>query len=492
LPSSVTDRRTIWIILLAATVVRLVIAARIPLVDDEAYYWAWSQRLAWGYPDHPPAIAVLIRATTTLLGNGPLGVRAGPVLLNLGIAWLLYDLGRRMFTAEVGALAALWFQTIPLFSIGGILSFPDAPFTFFWMLAMWALWQARASRGTAWWILTGAAVGLAELSKLAALFLAIGAAGYLVWGEHEHRWWRRWEPYAAAAVALAFIIPVLQWDAAHGNILVRKARDPYIWVQTGIPALNALAYAGAQLAYYGPLSAALLIAALFAAWRGRRGVDPRYIYLVWMTIPILGVFIATSFDGVAKPHWTAPAYLVALLPAAAMWTAVRHQPSWRWIVAAAVAVNLILVGTLAGLVLWPGGPVGKELRAWPEFIKEVRRALETTPVPRGGQRFILVADYQTAAQIEYHLRGAVVNTPFGFDAYEIWVPDQQLIGWNGLFITADEPSPRVPIERMFRRVEVLPPISFVVDGQTFRTYAVYRGIGYRGFPRQSRDRSEGR
>jgi 4-amino-4-deoxy-L-arabinose transferase-like glycosyltransferase len=479
----VTSRRVVSIVLLAAAVLRLAIAARMPLVDDEAYYWVWAQRLAWGYPDHPPAIAGLIRATTALLGDGPLGVRAGPVLLSLGIAWLLYDLGRRMFTPEVGALAALWFQTIPLFSIGGILSFPDAPFIFFWLLAMWALWEARADRRTAWWILTGAAVGLTGLSKLAAIFLAIGVAGYLVWGERRRLWWRRWEPYAAAAVAVALVIPVLQWNAAHGDILVRKARDPYVWVRTGIAVLNVLAYTGAQLVYYGPLSAVLLITALLAAWRGQRGLDPRYVYVLWMAIPILGVFTAMSFNGVAKPHWPAPAYLVALFPAAALWTTARHRRSWRWMVTAAVAVNLTLVGALGGLVLWPSSPVGKELRAWPAFVNEVHRALEATPVPHGGDRFILVADYQTAAQIEYRLRGAMVNTPFGLDAYEIWVPDQHLIDWNAVFITADAPFPGIPIRRMFRRVEVLPPIPFAVGGQTFRTYAVYRGIGYRGFPR---------
>jgi hypothetical protein len=63
------------------------------------------------------------------------------------------------------------------------------------------------------------------------------------------------------------------------------------------------------------------------------------------------------------------------------------------------------------------------------------------------------------------------------------VPDQHLIDWNALFITADEPFPGIPIERMFRQVEELPSISFAAGGQTFRTYKVYRGISYRGFPR---------
>jgi len=477
----VSDRRVVWIILLAATALRLVIAARVPLVDDEAYYWAWSQRLAWGYPDHPPAIAALIRATTTLLGDGPLGVRAGPVLLNLGIAGLLYDLGRTMFDAEVGALAAVWVQTIPLFSIGGILSFPDAPFIFFWLLAMWALWRVRDRRGLTWWIIAGAAVGLAALSKLATFFLGIAAAGYLVWGERDHRWWRRPEPYAAAAVAVALVLPMLQWNAAHGGVMVAKARDPYVWFNTGIPALNALAYAGTQLIYYGPITAVLLIASLLAAWRGVRAVERRYVYALWMAIPILGVFVATSFDGIAKPHWTAPAYLVALLPGAALWTAVRHRRWWRGVVTAGIVVNVVLVGALAAFALWPGSPAARELRAWPGFIDQVQQVVEATPHAPG--RFILVPDYQTAAQIEYHLRGTVVATPFGLDAYQVWVPHKHLIDWNAVYVTADEPLPGLPLQRMFRRVEVLPPISFAVAGQTFRTFAAYRGIGFRGFPR---------
>ena len=476
-----TDRRTVWIILLLATALRLIIAARIPLVDDEAYYWTWSQRLAWGYPDHPPAIAAVIRATTSVLGRSALAVRTGPILLHLGIAWLLYDLGRRMFGAETGALAALWYQTVPLFSIGGMLSFPDAPFIFFWMLTMWALWRAARETAWGWWVLVGTGVGLAALSKLAALFLGIAVAGYLLWGERGRRWWRRPEIYGAAVLALALMVPMLQWNAAHGGIMVAKARDPYAWVSTGIPALNALAYAGAHLLYYGPLAAVLLLLALAGAWRGPRATDPRYVLVLWMAVPILVVFGAMSFDGTAKPHWTAPAYLTMLLPAAALWTTLRSVRLWRALVTAAVAVNLVLVGGLVTVAFWPGSPAAREQRAWPEFAVELQRLVEATPASPG--RFILVPDYQTAAQIEYHLGGTLVTTPFGFDAYEVWISRQRLIDWNAIYLTADDPAPGIPIERMFRQVEQLPPLSFALRGQIFRTYTVYRGLGYRGFPR---------
>ncbi len=55
---------------------RLIAGAILPLSSDEAYYWLWSRHLAAGYYDHPPAIAFLIRAGTTLFGDTSLGVRA--------------------------------------------------------------------------------------------------------------------------------------------------------------------------------------------------------------------------------------------------------------------------------------------------------------------------------------------------------------------------------------------------------------------------------
>src|SRR5687767_7633945 len=51
------------------------------LKDDEAYYWLYSQYPDWGYYDHPPMIAMLIRAGYWIIPD-ELGVRLFPLLLN--------------------------------------------------------------------------------------------------------------------------------------------------------------------------------------------------------------------------------------------------------------------------------------------------------------------------------------------------------------------------------------------------------------------------
>ena len=55
--------------LAALTLFRLVVAAALPLSPDEAYYWVWSRALAPGYLDHPPMVALWIRAGTWLAGD---------------------------------------------------------------------------------------------------------------------------------------------------------------------------------------------------------------------------------------------------------------------------------------------------------------------------------------------------------------------------------------------------------------------------------------
>ncbi|HEY0422416.1 MAG TPA: hypothetical protein VGC82_03740, partial [Rhodopila sp.] len=61
--SGVPDDRTGELRGLAAaiavvTLIRLVMAAIVPLAPDEAYYWIWSRALAPGYLDHPPMVAL--------------------------------------------------------------------------------------------------------------------------------------------------------------------------------------------------------------------------------------------------------------------------------------------------------------------------------------------------------------------------------------------------------------------------------------------------
>ena len=58
---------------------------------DEAYYWVFSEFPAWGYFDHPPMIAFLIKLGYSIFQN-ELGVRLFPSLLGAGTIFITYKL----------------------------------------------------------------------------------------------------------------------------------------------------------------------------------------------------------------------------------------------------------------------------------------------------------------------------------------------------------------------------------------------------------------
>ena len=74
-------------------IVNLLQARFTPLDNDEAYYWMYSKYLAWGYFDHPPMIALMIKIGYLFFHN-ELGVRLLTVfsqLITLYLIWLITD-----------------------------------------------------------------------------------------------------------------------------------------------------------------------------------------------------------------------------------------------------------------------------------------------------------------------------------------------------------------------------------------------------------------
>src|SRR6266478_6109584 len=94
--------------ILALVALRLVAAAWTPLTFDEAYYWMWSKHLAGGYYDHPPMVALVVRAGTMIAGDTEFGVRLVSILLALPMSFAVYQAAAILFGGrQVAATAAI-------------------------------------------------------------------------------------------------------------------------------------------------------------------------------------------------------------------------------------------------------------------------------------------------------------------------------------------------------------------------------------------------
>ena len=107
-------------------IINLLQAWHTELFDDEAYYWVCSRFLDWGYFDHPPMIALLIRIGSFIFPS-ELGVRIFIVILSVFSIYLIENLtkpqNKKLFYSII--------LNIVLLQIGGILATPDIPLFFF-------------------------------------------------------------------------------------------------------------------------------------------------------------------------------------------------------------------------------------------------------------------------------------------------------------------------------------------------------------------------
>src|SRR5579871_6120296 len=105
-PNDIRLVRNICVVVLALLVLRLLAAAWTPLTFDEAYYWIWSKHLAGGYYDHPPMVALVIRAGTLIAGDTEFGVRLVSILLALPMSFAVFRSAELLFGGKQVAATA--------------------------------------------------------------------------------------------------------------------------------------------------------------------------------------------------------------------------------------------------------------------------------------------------------------------------------------------------------------------------------------------------
>jgi len=413
---------------LAGVLLRLALAARLPIVDDEAYYWLWSRHLGWGYPDHPPMIAALLALATRVAGDSPVVIRALPLLLASAIPLLLYLAGRDLFDRSTGLRAAAIVAALPIVALGTALAFPDGPFGAFWMLALWSGWRALRTGGW-WWVAAGGAVGLALLTKLTAFFLILGLGGMVLFGE-----WRRAlrDPgfYAGAALAGVMAAPFLLWNATHDWWTITFTLTRSAWIEPRSVPENLLLFAAGQIGYHGVAAVALVGAVIAAA----RRTDSAWRYLVWMSAPLLLMMFTYGAWAAAKPHWPSAAYFAAAIALGALWPGLRGRR--RGLTRAAVALTALLTISLPAAALLPVGfDLASSLGQWDQVAQAAgRRADERREA--GRPVFILTDGYQAASQIAYHLRERIPVTPLRY-AFTLWLPPQTLEGYDAVYVETE-------------------------------------------------------
>ncbi|HEY8004803.1 MAG TPA: glycosyltransferase family 39 protein [Phenylobacterium sp.] len=380
-------RAAVWLVT-ALTLARLIALFRTPLelYPDEAQYWLWSRALAFGYYSKPPVVAWAIWASTAFGGDAEPWVRLPAVLFQAGATLLVFGIGRRLYSARVGLAAAALYALAPAVQLSALVVATDAPLLFFLGLSMLAYVNLQGAQGRRRLALAaglGAALGLAFLSKYAAVYAVIGVGLHLLLSRSARR---SWSPGAAGVAIAAFLLvlsPNLAWNAANGFATVAHTAADAHWRSGQLFNPRELGeFLGEQFAVFGPIPfGVLVVGAALMAWRRR--LEPPDVLLLCFVAPPLVIVAAQAFVSRANANWSAASYLPGAVVAAAWLMRWRA----RRLMIAAFATQAVIVAAFLALVVSPrladslgGSNSLKRARGWSQTADAVvRRARVESP-----------------------------------------------------------------------------------------------------------------
>ena len=450
----------------ALTAVRLVVAALSPLSADEAYYWVWSRALAPGYLDHPPMVALWIRAGTAILGQGAAGVRLlAPLSAALGSV-LLWSAAEDLFPGRrLGGPAATLLNATLLLGAGAVTMTPDTPLLFFWTAALWALARLVRTGRPGWWLAVGLAAGGALASKYTAVLLGAGIAAWLLADPTARRWLRTPWPWMGGVLAGLCFAPVLAWNAAHGWASFAKQGGRTGDWQPAEAVRHLGELVASQLGLATPGVAVLCAMGIWvAARRMREGGAPSL--LSTLTLPSVAVFLQHAFGDRVQANWPAIVYPAASIAAAA------YAGRW-WKPAAAVGFALsALVYLQAATALLPLprklDVTLIRLGGWDGLAAEVA-AREVAE----GAAFVAADNYGLAAILARGVPGPVVGSEPRWALFNL--PSAPIAGRTGLLVRSQRRD-GPPDPGSWQSIEPAGTLVRTRDGVVAEGYTLFRVV----------------
>lgn len=383
-------------------------ASNTELFDDEAYYWVYSKFPAWGYFDHPPVIAILIKGGYAIFHN-ELGVRLLTIILSTASIFIIESLTEKknplLFYAICGSMA--------LAQIGGMLAVPDAPLMFFVALYFYLYKRFIENMSLANTLLIGLAIALMFYTKYHALLIV------LFTGLSNLTLFKQWQTYAACTFALLLFVPHLYWQHSNGypsvqfHLFERNSAEYTIWYVAE--------YVVGQILLAGPIMGWLLLLAAFlykpTSWNERA--------LKFTLVGIFIFFLLASLRGKTEANWTIPSYIGLIV--------LSHQylltnAKLRKMLYVALPFTLVLVFTGRVIMMADLPPawwiVKDEFHDNKSFVKQVKSRAKDQPA-------VFLDTYQKPSKYWFYSGDSAFGlntTTYRRNNYNFWPIEENYIG----------------------------------------------------------------
>lgn len=383
-------------------------AANTELFDDEAYYWVYSRFLDWGYFDHPPMIAALIKAGYAIFHN-ELGVRIFIIALNTATIFFVQQLTFKKDDRLFYAVAL----SIAVAQIGGILAVPDIPLLFFVVLFFWLYQRFLQNTNIINSLLLGICMACMLYSKYhGVLVIAFTLLSNVKLFANRYTW-------LAALICLLLFTPHLYWQYQHNfpsiqyHLFERNASNYRFAFTTE--------YIVGQIVFAGPVIGWFL---LWAAFRYRTA-SPLERAMKYTLAGIYIAFLISSYKGRVEANWTLAAFIPIMVLSHLY--LVKNYQLQKWLYRS-IPLTLLLVLALRLYIMSWFPPV-----SWIKRNEFHGNKVWTTAMQKkaGSLPVVFIDTYQQASKYWFYTGQPAfsMNSPYyRRNNFNMWPVEDSLIG----------------------------------------------------------------
>lgn len=366
------------------TLINAIQAGFMELHPDEAYYWIYSRFLDWGYFDHPPMVALFIKAGDTLF-HSKFGLRLFTIITNTISVYFLWEILKK-YSRDV-KLFIILFSSILIFHIYGFITTPDSPLFFFSILFFYVYQRYAEEDKTKWAVLLSLIIAAMFYSKYHGVLLVFFTV------VSNFKLFKRPSFYLIIGLAFVLFLPHIYWQIQNGYPslyyhLIDRSSKPYQFQYTGDYLLGQLLIAGPLVGWF--------------LYKAAVSVKSNDVFIRAVKFNFYGIFIfflLSTFKGRVEPHWT----LIAFTPLFILsYLYLNQRPATiRWFKKLAfINIALILLVRILLIIPFPGIKDLKQVAYYfgaEEWAKKIKSYAGNSPV-------IILGGFQEASQYDFYNR----------------------------------------------------------------------------------------
>ncbi len=470
------------------TYFEIILARRVELFFDEAYYWVWAQHLSPGYLDHPPFVAWIIYLSTSIFGKTEIGVRLPFILFSSLTTILVYYLAYEILrNKKLAFWSAFYVRLLPLFNIISILAIPDNPLFFFWSLYALVTYKAIKTGEKKFWYYAGIVFGFSLLTKYFGFFLPLITFSFIFLTKRQLL--LKKEVYVSHLVGLLMFSPNILWNLSHGFASF-KFQLSHGFMSGGHIFYNLRFLAEALLITVSPLALfASIWGIILGLYRGLLRKERRFLYIsLYSAIPFL-TFFFTSLKSRPEAHWPFISFIFSGIPV--VYTIFLHlkgkylrlfQKPGSHLIRVAISILILINFLLFASPL--NASITKAIIYFYDRVSEKETGFETgfkqlaEKVKKYTDYPIITPNYHIASELAFYMDSPncciySIDYKTRPSMFRFWIDESDFIGQEVIFITY---SGHPPPANMFENPVKLEEISVNPDLSEFQGYTVYKAV----------------